>query len=112
MNRPSGRPCFYLSVLGAFAALLFTGAGVQAQGFPYKLYQYHWFEVFNNSATNTDTHANWVANAFVARPGFTQSTCITLPIGASFSNWPIHAWIYDGVHATDRTLGLPLLSYA
>src|SRR5260370_25885020 len=110
MNRPSGRPCFYLSVLGAFAALLFTGAGVQAQGFPYQLYQYHWFEVFNNSATNTDTQDNWVANAFVARSGFTHITGITLPIGASFSNWPISALIYNGVDATDPTLGLTLLS--
>jgi hypothetical protein len=97
-----------LGVLGACVALLFTGAFAHSQGF----YQHDWSGPINNSAGDTDTQDNWVANSFTARSGATHIASISLPIADSFTNQPISALIYRGIDYTDPTIGpgLTLLS--
>ena len=79
MNLRSGRRGFYVSILGAFAALLLTSTLAHAQAF----YALEWREVFNNSVGN-EVEDNWVANSYTAASGGTRIVSISLPIAASF----------------------------
>jgi hypothetical protein len=108
MKRPFGQRRFYLSILGAFLALLFASTCAEAQtvlGF----YQLDWSGPVNNSAGSTDTEDNWVANSYTARSGGTHLASITLPIADTFTNQPISALIYYGLDYTDPQAGPGLM---
>jgi hypothetical protein len=100
------RRTFYLSILGVVIALPFTATFAHAQGF----YQDDWSGPFNNSAGDTDTQDNWVANSFTVRSGSTHIASITLPIADTFTNQAITALIYKGSDYVDPGAGLTLLS--
>ena len=106
MKPPLGRRTFDQSLWGVFIALLLTGTLAHAQGF----YQNDWTGPINNSAGDSDTQDNWVANSFTVRSGSTHIASITLPIADSFNNQPITALIYKGSDYVDPTAGLTLLS--
>ncbi len=100
MNLRSRQASFYLSVLGALAALMFTGTSVRAQHF----FQIDWGEGFNNSAGSSDTQDCWVANSFtISMPDRTHVLSVSLPLGDTFTNQPISALIYKGSDVNDPT---------
>jgi hypothetical protein len=108
MNAPSGARRFYLTVLSAVTALLFTGAFAHAQS---TLYQLDWQQIFNNSAGSTDSQDNWVANSFTVSATGTHIVSISLPLagtsdhGQGFTNQAISALIYQGFDLHDPTAG-------
>src|SRR5260370_34116645 len=100
MNRNCGRRSFYLSVLCAFAALLFTGTFARAQS----LYQFEWGGRFNNSL-DKDPEDSWVANSFTAGAN-SNIVSISFPIGENnYTNQAIKAFIYQGSDLLDPTAG-------
>jgi hypothetical protein len=107
MNLRSRQGSFYLSVLGAFAAVMFSGATARTQ----TIYQLEWGERFNNSV-GSEAEDNWVANSYTARGSGVHLVSISLPIGDNFTNQPISAFIYQGFDLNDPTAGggLVLLS--
>jgi hypothetical protein len=101
MKLHSGPKSFWKGVLSAFAMLLLTGTLAHAQTPVF--YQLDWFERFNNSL-GSETEDNWVANSYTASgQGFINS--IVLPIGDTFNNQPISAFIYQGFDLHDPTAG-------
>jgi hypothetical protein len=102
MNLRSRQASFYLSVLGALTAVMFTGTSARAQ----HLFQLDWGEFFNNSATNTDIQDNWVANSFaISNADRTHVLSVSLPLADTFTNQPISALIYKGSDVNDPTAG-------
>src|SRR5207244_3524768 len=85
----------------------FTGASARAQ----TLYTLDWAIRFNN-CIDVETEDNWVANSYKVRSNGTHLVAVTLPIGASFTDQPISAMIYQGYDLLDPTAlgGLVLLS--
>jgi hypothetical protein len=100
MKRQFGRRSFYLTVLGAFTALLFTGTDAPAQ----RLYNLDWAERFNDSAGN-ETEDNWVANSYTAASGATHIVSISFPINDAFTDQKISGLIYQGFDLNDPTAG-------
>jgi hypothetical protein len=95
--------------------MLLTIASARAQS---TLYQLDWGNLFNDSASDTDTQDNWVANSYMVNSTGTHMVSISLPIAGSyperqgFSNQAISALIYKGADLYDPTAGggLVLLS--
>jgi hypothetical protein len=59
MSLRSREARFYLSILGAFTALMLSGTFAHAQ----HLYNFEWGEAFNNSA-GSESEDSWVANSY------------------------------------------------
>jgi hypothetical protein len=108
MNLRFGRGSFYLSVLCAFTAVLFSSTLAHGQAF----YSYDWTESFNNSATSSDTEDNWVANSYTASSAGVKIVSITIPIRDTFTDQPISALIYQGFDLLDPTAGGGLILMA
>jgi hypothetical protein len=107
MKPQLGRTRFYLSVLGACTALLFTDTVAPAQ----HMFQLDWGTSFNNSINNPgDAEDNWVANSYtIANASYTHVVSISLPIAETFSNQPISGLIYQGSDLYDPTAGSGLV---
>ncbi len=101
MNGQIRRKSFYLSVAGAFTALLLTGTLAHAQAF----YSLDWSERFNNSV-GSETEDCWVANSYTASAAGTHILSISLPIVEGFpDNTAISGFIYQGADTLDPTAG-------
>jgi hypothetical protein len=102
MSRNCGRRSFYLGVVCAFAALLFTGTFAHAQ----HMFQLDWGSGFNNSFGQTDVQDNWAANSFpISNADRTHVVSISLPLLDTFTNQPITGLIYQGFDLLDPTAG-------
>ncbi|HLJ96909.1 MAG TPA: hypothetical protein VKU02_27340 [Gemmataceae bacterium] len=99
MKGPFGPWGLGVRALCVCTALLFTGTFARAQ----TLYTLDWAGQFNDSAGN-EPEDNWVANSFRAGSN-SNIVSITFPIGATFTNQPISAYIYQGFSLTDPTAG-------
>jgi hypothetical protein len=102
MKAQFGEKSFYLSVLGAFAALLLTCTLARAQ----HMFQLDWGGGFNNSLGSSDTEDNWVANSYpISNADRTHVVSISLPLLDTFTNQPISGLIYQGFDLNDPTAG-------
>ena len=105
-----------LAMICAVAALAMPGVATPARAdFTYQLDS--WpppsgaYEIFNNSATATDTEDDFVANSFTAQAGANRLTSITFLTGANgdgsafFNNTSITIAIYLGSSLTNPSAG-------
>jgi hypothetical protein len=104
MKRQFGRKGF-LSAVSALALLLLTGTFAHAQHF----YTLDWPQIFNNSATPTDTQDDWVANSYTVTSSGMNIVSISIPIYDSFTNQTMTGLIYQGFDVADPTAGGGLL---